>query len=124
MAGIDNLNPVKTEEEAREKGRKGGIASGKARREKKAMRETLELLLSMPMKDGKFADVESIKNFASMKGKNIDVQTAISIAMIQRALKGDKGAAEFVRDTSGQKPTDNMNITGAVPVVIKDDVCE
>lgn len=124
MAGIDNLNPVKTEEEAREKGRKGGIASGKARREKKAMRETLELLLSMPMKDGKFADVESIKNFASMKGKNIDVQTAISIAMIQRALKGDKGAAEFVRDTSGQKPTDNMNITGAVPVVLKDDVSE
>lgn len=124
MAGIENLNPVKTEEEAREKGRKGGIASGKARREKKAMRETLAALLSMPMKDGKFADVESIKNFASMKGKNIDVQTAISIAMIQRALKGDKGAAEFVRDTSGQKPTDNMNITGAVPVVIKDDVVE
>lgn len=124
MAGIDNLNPVKTEEEAREKGRKGGIASGKARREKKAMRETLAALLSMPMKDGKFADVESIKNFASMKGKNIDVQTAISIAMIQRALKGDKGAAEFVRDTSGQKPTDNMNITGAVPVVLKDDVSE
>lgn len=124
MAGSDNLNPVRTEEEARARGKKGGIASGKARREKKAMRETLAALLSMPMKDGKFADVDSIKNFASMKGKNIDVQTAISIAMIQRALKGDKGAAEFVRDTSGQKPTDNMNITGAVPVVLKDDVVE
>lgn len=124
MAGTDNLDPVKTKEEARARGRKGGIASGKARREKKAMRETLAALLSMPMKDGKYADVESIKNFASMKGKNIDVQTAISIAMIQRALKGDKGAAEFIRDTSGQKPTDNMNIVGAVPVVLKDDVNE
>lgn len=124
MTNIENLKPVKTEEEARAKGKKGGIASGKARREKKAMRETLAVLLSMPMKDGKFADVDSIKNFASMKGKNIDVQTAISIAMIQRALKGDKGAAEFIRDTSGQKPTDSMNIIGAVPVVLKDDVSE
>jgi hypothetical protein len=122
----NNIENLKTPsaEEARTRGRKGGIQSGKARREKKAMRETLAALLSMPMKDGEFADAESIKNFASMKGKNIDVQTAISIAMIQRALKGDKGAAEFVRDTSGQKPTDNMNITGAVPVVIKDDVSE
>ena len=120
---MENLKTPSTEE-ARTRGKKGGIASGKSRREKKAMRETLAALLSMPMKDGKYADVDSIKNFASMKGKNIDVQTAISIAMIQRALKGDKGAAEFVRDTSGQKPTDNMNITGAVPVVLKDDVVE
>ena len=114
----------KSSAEAVAHGSKGGVASGKARREKKAMRETLAALLTMPIKDGKFADVDSIKNFASVKGKNIDVQTAISIAMIQKALKGDKGAAEFIRDTSGQKPTDKMDITGAIPVVLKDDVSE
>ena len=32
---IENLEPVRTEEEAREKGRRGGIASGIARRRKK-----------------------------------------------------------------------------------------
>ena len=35
MANEQNLKPVRSEKEAREKGRKGGIASGKARREKK-----------------------------------------------------------------------------------------
>lgn len=121
--GTDQFSKM-TPEERRENGRKGGIKSGETKRRKKAMKETIEVLLSMPMKDGRIADVDSIKNFASMKGKNIDVQTAISIAMIQRALKGDKGAAEFIRDTSGQKPTDNMNIIGAVPIVIVDDVSE
>jgi hypothetical protein len=119
-----NQFELMTPEERAEYGRQGGIKSGEVKRRKKAMKETVEVLLSMPMKNGRIADIEAIKNFAAIKGKNIDVQTAILIAQIQRALKGDKGAAEFIRDTSGQKPTDKMDITGAVPVVIKDDVSE
>ena len=121
--GTDQFSKMTPEERA-EYGRQGGIKSGEVKRRKKAMKETIEVLLSMPMKNGRTADIEAIKNFAAIKGKNIDVQTAILIAQIQRALKGDKGAAEFIRDTSGQKPTDKMDITGAVPVVIKDDVSE
>lgn len=113
-----------TPEERAEYGRQGGIKSGETKRRKKAMKETLEVLLSMPMKSGKTSDVESIKNFAALKGKNINVQEAMIIAMIQRAMKGDVKAAEWLRDTSGQKPTDNMNVVGAVPVVLKDDVNE
>lgn len=45
MANIDNLKPVQSTEEARERGRKGGIASGEARREKATMKKTLEMLL-------------------------------------------------------------------------------
>lgn len=119
-----NQFELMTPEERRENGRKGGIASGESKRRKKAMKETLEVLLSMPMKNGKVSDVESIKNFAALKGKNINVQEAMIIAMIQRAMKGDVKAAEWLRDTSGQKPTDNMNVIGAVPVVLKDDVIE
>ena len=74
MTNEQNLDPVKTKEEARKRGRAGGIASGKARREKKLMRETLDIILSMPMKNGKYADVESIRSFAALKGKNISVQ--------------------------------------------------
>ena len=37
MAGIDNLRPVKTKEEARERGRNGGKRSGEAKREKKIL---------------------------------------------------------------------------------------
>ena len=95
----------KTPEERRELGRKGGIASGEAKRAKKAMRERLEILLELPMKDGRGVDIETIKNFAALKGKNITVQDAMMIAQIQKALKGDTSAAAFVRDTAGQNPT-------------------
>ena len=93
-----------TPEQRRENGRKGGIASGEAKRKKKAMRERLEILLEMPMRAGKGADLESIKNFAAIKGKNITVQDAMMIAQIQKALKGDTTAAAFVRDTAGENP--------------------
>jgi hypothetical protein len=116
VAGVDNLEPVRTKGEAKERGRNGGIASGKARREKKAMRETLEALLSMPMKSGKAADVDAVKNFAELKGKNITVQEALTIAMLQKAMKGSVSAAEWIRDTAGQKPVDNMNMNMNLPV--------
>lgn len=118
MAGIDNLITPSTEE-ARERGRKGGIASGKARREKKLMRETLDNLLSMPLKDGELADVDDIRSFAAIKGKNISVQEAIMIAQVQKAMKGDTRAAEYVRDTIGQKPVDNVNMSMNLPVMFE-----
>lgn len=119
MTNETNLNPVRSEDEARRKGRAGGIASGKARREKKMMRETLDMLLSMPLKNGKFADVESIRSFAALKGKNISVQEAILIAQVQKAMKGDTRAAEYVRDTMGQKPTDSVDLNMNVPVMFE-----
>lgn len=97
-----------TPEQRRENGRKGGIASGEAKRAKKAMKERLEVLLELSMKAGKSTDIESIKNFAAIKGKNITVQDAMLIAQIQKALKGDTNAAVFVRDTAGQNPTQKV----------------
>ena len=97
-----------TPEQRRENGRKGGIASGEAKRKKKAMRERLEILLDLPMKSGKGVDLEAIKNFAALKGKNITVQDAMMIAQIQKALKGDTNAAAFVRDTAGQNPAQKI----------------
>ncbi len=118
MANEENL-VVPTSSEARKNGRKGGIASGKARREKKLFRETLESLLSMPMKDGKDFSVDDIKNFADIKGKNISVQEAILIAQVQKAMKGDTRAAEYVRDSIGQKPSDKIQLDADVAVTDK-----
>ena len=55
--GIENLKPYQSEDEAREGGRKGGIASGAARRRKRDMREWAEILgqtlMTMRTPDGK-----------------------------------------------------------------------
>lgn len=52
MANEQNLK-VPTSEQAREYGRRGGIASGEARREKATMKKTLEMLLNEKNNKGK-----------------------------------------------------------------------
>lgn len=121
----DNLkkgNPAtqfRSGRQAVENGRKGGIASAKAKREKKALKETLEELLAMPLKNGKQANLENIKSIAAVKGKNVSMQEAIMIAMLNKAARGDVRAAEYVRDTIGQKPDSKMNIDMTLPVLFE-----
>lgn len=113
-----NLKPRKlTTEEATEMGRKGGLASVEARRRKKTMKETLELFLSLPLNEGEEYDTETLQSYADVKGKNITVSEAILIKQVQKALKGDNNAINFVRDLVEPK-TNNLNITGELPVVI------
>ena len=51
MANEQNLKPIRTASEAREKGRNGGIASGIARREKKTVQKILNDFLSTAAKN-------------------------------------------------------------------------
>lgn len=112
----DNLLKAEdlTSEELRKRATKGGIASGKARREKKAMKDTLETLLAMPLKEGTADDLDTIKSVAALKGKNISVQEAIVLAQVQKALRGDTRAAEYIRDTSGNKAKIEVAVEGKV----------
>lgn len=114
----DNLRTPSTDE-ARAIGKKGGVASGKARRQRRLIRETFEALLSMPLNAGTQVGIEDIRSIAEVKGANITVQEAICIKMAQKAMKGDVRAAEYIRDTAGQKPTDTVSILEP-PVIIDD----
>lgn len=120
MAGEENLIPMseRSKEEVREIASRGGKNSVIARRKKKAMRESLEILLDMKIKAGRECDIEGIQSFAALKGKNITVEQAMLIAQIHKALKGDTTALTFIRDTSGQAPKHEVDFAGAVPVVI------
>ncbi len=85
----------RTAEELRQITSKGGKNSGEARREKRALRDTLQELLSLDY------DVDGTK----MGGSE-----ATSIALIKQALKGNVKAYEVIRDTIGEKPTEKVNI--------------
>lgn len=87
MANEDNLLRPEdlTSEQLRERARKGGIASGKARAARKTLKEELLLLLA-----------------------NGDTQERISLALIQKAMQGDTKAFEVLRDTVGEKPVDKV----------------
>ena len=99
-------------------GRKGGLAKREATRKRKEMRETLDILLNMPMKKGKVYTAEDIKCFADLKGKNITIDQAVMVCLIQKALKGDLSAIAMVRDTIGEKPSDKVEVKDVTPVII------
>ena len=101
--GTKNLKPVTTKEEAKEKGRNGGIKSGEVRRAQKTMREAAKLLLSMK-------PTESIRKNLDALGIEKNEQTnqmAILSKVLLNALKGDMDAAKFMRDTIGESPVMN-----------------
>jgi len=111
MADNGNLRPFKNEEEAREAGKKGGKKSGEVRRRKRAMRETLEIILSMALSSDEareLTDIEDIKAFAEANGKNITVQDAMLLKQVQLALAGSPRSFEIVRDTVGEKPKERI----------------
>lgn len=108
MANDQNLVAHRfTSDQDREKaaaaGRKGGKASGRARRKKKAMREVLENLLDLPLNN--LEKPEKVKCFLDFaKNKNVTIEEAVLMAQIVKAItKGDTKAAAFIRDTAGQK---------------------
>lgn len=96
----ENLIPFTGEqsrEEAVKNGKKGGKASGEARRKKKALREEMEELLSLPLTNPKM-----LQNLVSMgvpAKKNSTFQTLISASMIYQAAKGNVKAYTAIRDT-------------------------
>lgn len=100
MSNEQNLTHKLTAEELR----KGGQNSGKARKQKKAMKDIVELVLQMPLKEGKETSVESIKSLASANGKNISVQEALVLKLTQKALKGDIKALRLLLEMAGQNP--------------------
>jgi len=106
--GIENRFDNKTPEERIEAGRKGGRASQKKAKARKAMKETLETILAMPLYPGEKHSLKQTGSLANVKGKNITVGQAIMIAQVRNALAGDAKSAQFIRDTMGLNPTDML----------------
>lgn len=86
-----------------EYGRRGAQGAAEAKRRKKRMRETLEVIMQMPLKArGQEVDVEDVKAFAQLENKNMTVEQAVMVAQVMKALKGDTRAADFIRKATGQ----------------------
>ena len=105
-----------TKENAREYQKRGRIAHKKYTEERKQMKEALDLLLNKTLKSGKMVTIDEIENLADVENLNISAQTAIIVAMMQRAMLGDVQAAQFIRDTVGEKPNDKVEIDQSLTV--------
>lgn len=113
MANEENLKPL-TPSKAREIGSKGGKASVKAKRERKAMKEQMQLLLSLPLKDErtrqKMAEL-------GIDTDSIDNQMALMVSTYKQALKGNMQAVNVIREIIGERVMEvnvNKNIDDSV----------
>ena len=110
MANEQNLIPKTTlsVEEAKRLGSLGGKASVASKRRKKTMRENAELLLSLPLKEGKLK--EQIKALG-LPDDDLTNQMAIMASMWKKALAGDVSAFSALQATIGEKPVAEVVLT-------------
>lgn len=116
MANEQNLRPGEYKLTLEEQ-KMGGIASGKARREKKLIRDNIELLLSLPVKDHKI--LERLKEQGIENSEELTNQMALVLALYRKAMSGDVNAFNSLRDTIGQKPVERVETT-EVPKIVDD----
>lgn len=99
MANEKNLKPFDTltESEQRAIAKKGGKASGEARRERKEMRELMTAALDGNVK---------------VDGKQVSAKEALAQRLIVDALNGDLHAIKYIIELIGEAPAQRVEVTG------------
>lgn len=99
MANYENIkdaNSNRTPSERRELARNAGIASGKARRRKANFNRTLNQLLTAKIENEEWEPV------LQSLGLECTLESAMLLAQIKEAMKGNTKAAYFVAQYAGQ----------------------
>lgn len=93
--------------------RKGQAAQAEGRRRKRALREVLDVLLSMEYTGNALDGSElatAAQEVAKKQGESLDQYDAVAIAQIIKAQDGDTAAAAWVRDSAGDKPGEAVTV--------------
>lgn len=112
--GTKNLIPMdmRTQKEAKEMGRKGGIKSGEARRLKKTLKDTMQMILDLRVTDPYDKQVMDLCKIKKVDQTN---QTKLLMALFTRAVTNGKlEDFEKIQEILGQKPNTQQEITVSV----------
>ena len=113
MANEKNLIPgghTFTQEEAST----GGKRSGEVRRLRSAVQKIMSSAMPQDMGD-------IIKQLEAVGINGGTFAEGVAMAMMMNAVKGDKPSADWVRDTAGEKPKEDINIGGDAVVILSGD---
>lgn len=108
--GHDNLIPVRSTDEARRRGRKGGIASGESRRRKKTLRELFETIAETQVTGEK---TRAALQKAGITGKDATNAAALALRIMGDAVKGNPRMAQMALDLLGETAPRRVELTGA-----------
>lgn len=101
---LNNLVKIKTlsKEEARKRGRNGGIKSGETRRKRKTARELLDKMLQANLTNDQIDEI--LGNASNILQGDQTVYNVMLAKMVQQSMAGDYRAFTVLRDTAGEKP--------------------
>ena len=109
MANKENLIDAahRSKSEVRENGRKGGIASGEARRKKRDLREIFEAVRDMKVQVA----------LPDKSTKEMTFDEASALAMFKKAMNGDVNAMKLIATMLGEYEQ-KVKVEGATPVLV------
>ncbi len=102
-------------EQAVEAGRKGGIKSAEVKKQKKKLRELVEMFGELGIKN------EKVKNMMEQMGiaeEDMNNKMAAVVGVFKKAAGGDVQAFNAIRDIMGEKPKDEVDSTVATSVTV------
>lgn len=99
-----NLIPTtkRTKEEVRAISRKGGLASGKARQQKKAFRAMLKEAVALPLAELPPDLKDAIMCAAKVKDENLFVSDAILGSLVRNACRGNSQMMKLLLEVLGE----------------------
>ena len=90
-------------------GKLGGVKAGETRRRRGALRRAAQALLEVsPDRLPGVEDLADVLRLAGIEGATM--ADAVALAQVLKAAKGDTEAARFIRDTSGERPADQLQV--------------
>ena len=110
--GIKNLKPFTSDqsrEKAAENGRKGGIASGISKREKKDRKQKASEALDLIVRG---AGIDKLKKFFNLNGIELTAYEVMLLSCIMKAIqKGDVNALEKLLKIAGEQFTELLDVS-------------
>lgn len=105
MANEQNLRPGEKQLTVEDQ-KKGGKKSGEVR----SLRATVRKQLDMKVPKKGMSDVHELMDEMGLPKGSRTYNEAITAAILHKAVKGNIAAAQYIRDTVGEKPTDKMEM--------------
>lgn len=104
---------MRTPEERAENGRKGGLKAQENNRKRRTAQEIMQMLLDCTI--SKTQAREKLGEYAEfLPEEGATLADLVNLRQIIEAAEGSTKAAEFVRDTSGDKPVERQEINAEI----------
>lgn len=92
-------------EQAVERGRKGGKRSVEVRRERKILKEYMNIILSLPEQD---PDRKALLDSLSINEEDKNIAMSLVLTIFEKAIQGDLRSATYIRNLVEGKPSNRI----------------